>query len=165
MAREESLVDTRALRFSRGFFMALYQPLDDRSLLHQPVACGNHPLWLAGHLACVDEFFRTSVGGGDPILPVAWNTLFGPGSTPRRDRGAYPARTEVDQGLAAARTALLEWFESCDDYRARQLLPENLRSFARSVELLPGSLAVHEGLHTGQLSVVRKSLGLAPAIM
>jgi hypothetical protein len=41
-------------------------------------------------------------------------------------------------------------------------LPKELETFARSYGGMMCSIAWHEGVHAGQLTVVRKSLGLAP---
>ena len=48
------------------------------------------------------------------------------------------------------------------DAQLRSPLPEGFTGFATSFAALMSSLAWHEGLHTGQLTVVRKSLGLEP---
>ena len=42
------------------------------------------------------------------------------------------------------------------------VLVYTLGTFAANLGMLMTSIAWHEGLHAGQLTVVRKSLGLAP---
>ena len=39
-------------------------------------------------------------------------------------------------------------------------LPEDFKTFAPSLAALPSSIAWHEGMHSGQLTMIRKSLGI-----
>ena len=41
-------------------------------------------------------------------------------------------------------------------------VPEEWNSFGANYGILMGTLAWHEGLHAGQLTVIRKSLGIVP---
>ena len=59
----------------------------------------------------------------------------------------------------------LLWIPYLDDHRAAaiaQPLPDDIKGFAANHATLMTTLAWHEGLHAGQLTIVRKSLGIAP---
>jgi hypothetical protein len=103
-----------------------------------------------------------ALGGREATLPESWASLFGPGSDPSDDAAEYPSAADVLYQLSAQRDALTAWFREMDSQRLRQPLPPNWARFGATHAVLMNTIAWHEGLHAGQLSVVRKSLGLAP---
>jgi uncharacterized damage-inducible protein DinB len=153
------------LEFARRVTLMLTEEIPDDQLCHQPFGGTNHALWNLGHVAATDNFFMSAVGGLASRHPNSWNALFGPGSQPKPDLSAYPSIAEIRGALAANREALVAWFKSMSDEELRSPLPEELKGFASCRAALPGSIAWHEGFHAGQISVVRKSLGLKPKFM
>jgi hypothetical protein len=133
-------------------------------LCHQPVPGANHALWVLGHLACTDDFFASSLGGRAPIIDDEWNKMFGMGSTPNDDPSAYPPLEEVLDRLERTRQAMLETFEAMGEAKLQEQTPEAWRMFAPTYAATMASVAFHEGFHAGQLSAVRRSLGLGAAL-
>ncbi len=159
------LAGLAALSFVRKLLDDMLDTLDDEQMMHQPVAEANHALWIAGHLAVCDDMMRTMLGGGDSVTPEAWADMFRDGTQPQSDAGAYPPVTDLRKALNDARRALLDWFSSMDDAALAGPLPDEWREFAPDYASLMASIAAHEAMHVGQLTVNRKSLGMKPVMM
>ena len=153
-----------ALDLARRQTLRLAQDIPPDKLCHQPVPNANHALWVLGHLAVSDDYFQSQLGGRKPVLDESWNKLFATGSKPTSNRSAYPKLDEVKAGMERSRKALLDWLGSLDDRKLMSPMPANWTEFAPTFAALAGTVAWHEGLHAGQLSVVRRSLGLPPTM-
>ena len=148
--------------FARRMTDQLLEDIPEDKLLHQPVEGGNHALWVMGHLASADDMFAGLYDGGQTKLPESYKKLFGMGSTPTNDAAAYPPVAEVRQHYAAARQRLLDAARAADDSVLNSPLPDDFGDFAPDKLGLLISLPWHEGLHAGQITMVRKSLGIGP---
>ena len=153
------------LSYVRNLLYEMLQTIPAGEMLRQPSAGANHPLWIVGHLAVGDDQIRSALGGGQAHLPEKWVKMFGTGSTPTSQSDAYPPYDEVHRALTESRQRLLDWFEGMSDDDLRRPLPESWQGFAPTYGALISALAAHEALHVGQLSVVRRSLGLKPVEM
>ena len=71
---------------------------------------------------------------------------------------------EIKAGLQLARESLLAAFQSMDEQQLQGPLPDDLKGFAPNVGGAMLSLAWHEGFHAGQVSAVRRDLGLPNAM-
>lgn len=149
------------LDFARRVTLALLADVPFDRWCLQPIPGANHAMWIAGHLAAIDDFFLVQVGGRTSALPAGWNELFATGSKPIADLDIYPAPGVVLQELADRRADLQSWFRSLTETELQAPLPAGMRFAANLAELMP-SVAWHEAWHGGQLSLVRKALGLAP---
>ena len=58
---------------------------------------------------------------------------------------------------------LIEWLDRADDATLTTPLDDGGAGFAKSPAEAIGRMAWHEGWHAGQLSLLRRALGLAPA--
>lgn len=155
---------TAALNFARQALLEFLEDIPEDKLTHQPCVAGNHALWIAGHLAWADDYFMTHVGDKPARCPESLGKLFGMGSTPQSDAATYPSLNEIKNSLADNREALLAWFGSMSADDLNKPLPSDYQSFAADFGMMMTSIAWHEGMHLGQLTVVRKSLGMAPKI-
>jgi uncharacterized damage-inducible protein DinB len=130
--------------------------------MHQPFPGANHALWMMGHLATVDQFFLKSLAGADPTLYQKYKGTFFAKSQPSPDPANYPAPLAVRQYFDASRAAFRAWVESLDDEMLLAPLPTEQTKFSKNLAELLFRLVWHEGMHYGQLTVIRKSLGLPP---
>lgn len=162
MANELLQTGLDTLAFSRKAFMGLLESIPEDKLCHQPFDSANHAMWIAGHLACTDEYFLSKLGGRPFNKFEAWEKTFFMGSKPTPNPSDYPAITEVKETLANNREQLISWLKTWDDATLRSPLPGDLKDFAKTHASWITTLAWHEGMHTGQLATIRKSLGLAP---
>ena len=151
-----------ALAFSRKVTLGLFEDIPDSKICHQPCAGANHPLWILGHLACTDEFFLNGVGGRPYNRFAEWEKTFFQGSKPAPDPKAYPPIAEIKAAFDKNRQDLIGWFKSMSDAELLKPIEGDLAQFAANRAVLMSTIAWHEGQHSGQLSVVRKSLSLAP---
>lgn len=136
---------------------------DDRATAQAP-GQPNHCLWTLGHLACTYEWASSLIDGKPGTLPETYNTLFGMGSLPEGDAAKYPPVAEVRAHFEDAFTrlrnaALALTLAQCDDS-----LKEATRGFASTKVDLLYKIAWHDGWHLGQLTTLRKYLGL-PALL
>lgn len=152
-----------ALAFSRRALLGLLNDIPREKYTYQPVPRCNHVLWVLGHLAWTDDYFVYLQTGTSSALSDEWNKSMGMGSTPVADAAAYPPIATVMDKLAERREALLGWFKSLTPSQLAAPITGNLAQFAPTFAALMSSLAWHEGLHSGQISVIRKALGLQPA--
>ncbi len=151
-----------ALEFSRSVSLGLFEEVPKDKLLHQPLPGGNHALWILGHIAVSDEYFLRNLAGQTTPHLEAWQAQFFAGSVCVPDAAAYPPIEEVLACLNEARERLIAWFGSLPEEQLQGPLPGEKSFFAPTYAALMSSIAGHEMLHAGQLSVVRKSLGIAP---
>lgn len=149
------------MAFARKSLLALIEDVPAERLVHPPTPNGNHALWILGHLVWTDDFFLSGLSGSASLCSPHFVEQFGMGSTPVYRADAYPPLAELRTRAARHREGLEAYFRSLPDTRLNEALPEKY-AFAANYMSLPGVLAWHEGMHTGQLTVVRRSLGLAP---
>ncbi len=149
-----------ALKTSRSLLLKLISDIPEGKLCAAPLAGGNHALWTLGHLAWADELFLMSLTGEPSELPEAWAPKFGMGSTPTPDPSQYPPIAELKQAAGDVRDRLTQWFEGASEAEMTNPVPKPLEGFASDIGQLMFSIAGHEWMHAGQLTVVRKSLGL-----
>jgi hypothetical protein len=149
-----------ALAFGRGILQATINGFDETNCTHQTESARNHALWVIGHIAMTDDFFMTSMGGAESSCPEAWNELFGMKSEPVNDPGKYPALSELTAKLEETRAKLIAWFEGMSEEHLNEPMPDEMKMFAPTIGSVMSSIAIHEGYHAGQLTCVRKSLGM-----
>ncbi|MFI4876213.1 MAG: DinB family protein [Blastopirellula sp. JB062] len=122
----------------------------------------NHALWIAGHLGLTDNFFLSQIAPERVEARESYQTLFGVGSQPVADPNQYPAVEEVLEYLRQRRAVLLEVFDALGEEDLATPTPEGSPDFLNDNGAIFETAVWHEGMHTGQLSVVRRSLGHAP---
>ena len=152
-----------ALGFSRKTLTGMLEGIPEDKRTYHP-AGGNHVMWILGHLAWSDDFFMKELAGLDRACPDEWEGLFGMGSEPADDPSKYPPYEELLSQFHGRREVLVEWFTQLDDGRLTEPLKEEWKGFAENLGSLMSSLAVHEGMHIGQLTDIRRGLGL-PRVM
>lgn len=129
---------------------------------HAPVDGGNHAAWIAGHVAWEDDDYLNSlVSDRGRRLPKQWHDAFATGTKPTADRSAYPGIPELRAALTTYRKELMEFFKDAAD-RLAEPLSEGLHGYAKDLAAFMPAIACHEMIHVGRLTVIRKSLKLAP---
>lgn len=153
------------LAFARKQTLAFLEDITQANATHQPFAGANHAAWIAGHIAWEDDSILTSVKPRPSVLPASYTPLFGTGSSAKPDANAYPTLAELRQKQSLLRDELIAWFSNMSDEQLHAPLPKEHAGYAMNFAGLMSTLAWHEGLHAGQLTVVRKSLGMKPKVM
>lgn len=153
-----------ALEFARRNTLKFAEDIPADKLCVAPTADANHALWVLGHLAWTDDSILSALAGKPSALPAGFTEAFGMGSKPQPDAKRYPSVAEVKTQLAGRREALTGWLKSLSPAQLAAPLPKELSGFAPDHATLAATLAWHEGLHAGQLTVARRALGFGPKL-
>jgi len=150
------------LAFSRRTLLNIAEDIPADKLCYQPFAGANHALWILGHLANADEYFVAELTKKPMPKFEKTKGLFFMGSKPGPNAKDYPSLSELKNYLASARESLVGYFKSLSPAQLVAPLPDDWKTFAPTYGELMFSIAWHEGMHTGQLTTIRKALGLPP---
>ncbi|MFN3149979.1 DinB family protein [Bremerella sp.] len=124
----------------------------------------NHALWFIGHMATTDNFFISLLAPEKAAPKENYQELFGLGSTPSPKLEDYPSIEEVRGYMDERRQVLLEILATLSDEDLATKTPEGTPDFLADYGQVFETAIWHEGLHSGQLTMVRRSLGHKPAM-
>jgi uncharacterized damage-inducible protein DinB len=125
-------------------------------------ATANHALWFAGHMATTDNFFISLLDPPKAAERPGFAEKFGTGSQPTNRPEDYPPPEEVLAYMRDRRRVLLEILEGMEEAELSKPTPKGAPGFLPDKASIFETAHWHEGLHSGQLSVVRRALGHAP---
>lgn len=152
---------TRAREFSEQLLAAFKTP---ECWVHQVHPRANHPLWFAGHMGVVDNFMISLVAPERIAPRPEFQERFGVGSQPSARLADYPPVEEVLAYMRERRAALLEILDHLTDEDLSRPTPKGAPDFLSDFGAVFQAAAWHEGLHTGQVSVVHRALGNPPLV-
>lgn len=149
-----------AVTFSHGFLVKIIDsfPADRRT--YQTSRADNHVLWTLGHFCTTYEWICGMLKEGGTKFPAEYQALFGMKSEPKPDAKLYPSYDELRKNFDRSYDAFIAAFQATSD--ADLVKP----TVSDSGGFVPNRLAVmqivtwHDGWHSGQLSTLRRSLGL-----
>jgi hypothetical protein len=148
-----------------GYGQKLVADVPDDQMCAQPVSgkVMNHPAFILGHLALVNDGRASALSG--QTLGVAakleWKEMFGMGAKPSSDRGRYPSKTELLKAFEEAHAHLGEAAAKATAEVLAQPAPEPMRSrFPTIGNMVLGVMTSHFATHLGQLSAWRRAMGL-----
>ena len=112
--------------------------------------------WVAGHVLNTRYNLIAILGGaaGDAHL----NKLFGKGSTGKTEEGA-PSLDEIKTRWKVASKLLIQQLQQVSEEKLMTAAPFALSIADKTVLGTAAFMAVHEGMHIGQLTVLRKIIG------
>ncbi len=151
-----------AFNMARGILTNLLEDISEDQRCAQPVANGNHAVWIVGHLAWSCDMIGAQLAGKDATLPESWTGLFAWKTAPTSNTADYPTLREVKAAFDKVHDEMVAWYEGLSDEQLAAPVPDDLKDFGATRAALLGANAWHIGMHTGQLTVVRKALGLKP---
>ncbi len=151
----------RSRDFSERLLAAFHTPAE---WLHQVHPRANHPLWFAGHMGVVDDFMLSLVAPERALARADFQERFGMGSQPSADPNDYPPVDQVLAFMRERRQALLAALDSLDESQLNHPTPKGAPSFLPDYASAFQTAAWHEGLHTGQMTVVHRALGNPPLV-
>lgn len=122
----------------------------------------NHALWFAGHMAVSDNFFISKVAPDKTQHRPEFEAAFGTGSQPTSNPADYPPPATVLDYMNERRATLLQALDSLSDPDLEQPLAKGSPDFLPDVGSVFETAVWHEGLHSGQLSICRRSMGHQP---
>jgi uncharacterized damage-inducible protein DinB len=149
-----------SMGLTRWIATKLVADLTPEQWVHQVAPGANHPMFNFGHLVTYDGNFLR-VTGGQSSVPESYMDLFGGGSQPSPDAGRYPSPEELLEVGERARARLVSHLRGLN---GEQLLAPveagRLKDILPNLAHLPGFIALHEGMHMGQIMLARRALGL-----
>ncbi len=154
-------LETRLYRFNLNYLKLLAADFDEAHWHETPIAGGNSPLWILGHLTVATDYALRTLGEKSRC-PKEWHRAFGPGSDPLAIPTPYPAKADL---LAALETGHLEVISAAQRADpARMAQPHNLEILRGSgidtlEEMTAHLMTTHEAMHLGQLSLLRRKTG------
>ncbi|MDB5326931.1 MAG: hypothetical protein JWM57_2500 [Phycisphaerales bacterium] len=151
-----------ALQYSDQFAGALGD-MKDAPMTRPGTWGGNHPMWIAGHLAVVEgRLHKILFGTPNPV--ENWKPMFDWGTTPMDDAAAYPPFEKVLSAFAGLRAKTRAYLDTLDDAALD-------KPVAMSAPGLPifdtvgntiSIIAFHQCLHAGEAAVTRRAAGKSP---
>src|SRR5581483_10381587 len=96
--------------------------------------------------------------------PANYRDLFGMGSQPTNDPAKYPHPEDVLAYMRERRQTLLNEAEKLTDADLEKPMPKGAPAFLSDYASLLEMMSWHEGIHAGQLTVVRRALGYKPIL-
>ena len=124
----------------------------------------NHALWFVGHMATTDNFFISLLAPEKAEPRAHYQELFALGSTPSPNLEDYPPVDEVRAYMDERRQTLLQILDRLSDAEMATKTPEGTPDFLADYGQVFETAIWHEGLHSGQLTMVRRSLGHKPTM-
>ncbi len=148
------------LHWTHAMTTALLADWPLEKLTYQSSPGDNHALWTMGHLATTYSWFASLLDGHMTPLPENYNLLFGTGSKPVDDPMAYPPMGEVRHHFDATYARFAELASQLKASDALKPTVGNAHGFCKDRADVFVKAAWHEGWHSGQLSTLRRALGL-----
>ena len=152
------------LRWTHDFLNKLTADFPPEKMTAQACPTDNHVMWTLGHLATTYVWIASLLDGKVMPLPESYQTLFGYKSKPTSDAGAYPPAAEVRRNCDAAFARLLEAAGALKEADAHKPVLGESYGFASDRLDAIYKTIWHEGWHQGQISCMRRALGM-PSVM
>tara|TARA_Y100001934_G_scaffold107684_1_gene132219 strand:+ start:603 stop:1142 length:540 start_codon:yes stop_codon:yes gene_type:complete len=163
MSQKDRLL--KQLHAARGYSTKLLADFDSaESWTHQLHEGSNHALWFVGHMGTTDNFMLSLVRPEWSETNEQYGSLFGLGSQPSANIEDYPPVEQVLAFMQDRREKLLATLESMDIQQLEAETPEGAPAFMPDNASVFETAVWHEGLHSGQLSLLRRSLGFEPLV-
>lgn len=149
-----------AAKFSHDVLTKLATEFPEDKAIFQTSPTDNHLLWHLGHLAMDYHWFAAAIDGKPAGVPAEDNTLFGMGSKPLPDAKAYPPLAELRRRYEAGWQRFITAAEALRDDDATKPIFGESSGFLKDRLDTVDKVAWHDGWHAGQISGLRKALGL-----
>lgn len=159
---QDSLVSQ--LKFAHDRVLELIDDFPDEQAFFQSAPTDGHLLWTLGHLAITNEWLMSKIcANGSPVtLDKAWQPLFGFGSVVQAESTLYPDLASVRGQFDTSHAEFVNVISSLNDDQLLDPAPaDRSGGHIPTAAAAAGIKAWHDGWHAGQLSSLRKALGLA----
>lgn len=154
------------LNEGRNLVLAMLADLRGHLTVMPTTRGGNHALWLAGHITMAEAaiVLKYALGENDPV--EKWRGLFGIGTTSNPDAGVYPSLDEILKEWERIRARVLEVLSTMkdEDFDKPSLAPKEFPPSFATIGGLFGAACSHQMLHAGQLTDIRRVVGLKPVM-
>lgn len=141
---KQSMVDFPAERFAEPVITAM-----------------NPPAWVIGHLTVVCDIAGTMVGLTS-MVPEDYRAKYGPRSTPSPEPSDYPSKDEMLKLYDEVHVAVLAAVSKAEPavFDVENPIDRMREELPTLGDMVAFMLTTHEGVHLGQLSAMRRAVGL-----
>ncbi|MEO1717004.1 MAG: DinB family protein [Planctomycetota bacterium] len=159
---DRPLLDTGLflMDFSRQATTGFLAGFEGDAFVKRFTADGSHAAYIVGHITFTDDTTLNMLAGDAHTLSEAEQKLFGGGATISETLTDYPPQAELIEKMHAVRAKLVDYFKGLSPAEIIAPVEGPLAQFGDTRAKLMTSIAWHEGFHGGQLSVIRRQLGL-----
>ena len=150
---------------SLGMIEMFAGDLSAEQMLHRPCDGANCAAWTIGHLVLTDRSFLKRFGVGEddlPALPDGFEERFSRSEEAPKAED-FGSTSHLIPLLRQHREMLAAAIERIEDAVFSQETG-NDRPFFRTMGATAGFASLHTAMHAGQLTTIRRSLGLPPLI-
>jgi uncharacterized damage-inducible protein DinB len=152
------------LKFSRKISGDLISTVPEGKLAFQPCPTDNNVLWSLGHLAMTYNWLTGLAGGDAGKLPESYGGLFGGKSKPTGNAKDYPSLSELRMAFDDQYNRFVTTMEKLPEADLSTSVADKTGGFASDKLDLIHKATWHEGWHAGQISSIRRALGLPPVM-
>ena len=152
-----------ALIASQIRFHTFVDDLSPAEFAAQPVPGANSVAWMVGHLALTDRRVTGLLGGAVPLLPDGFEAKFKTTKQPATEQKDLGDPKELVAVFDAHRAALVAAVRAATPEALNAPMP-NPHPLFTTVGEAAVFMAVHLGLHGGQVTVIRRALGYPPVM-
>ncbi len=150
------------IEMSKNLTASLLADMQDAPMAVPTSNGGNHPTWIAGHLAYSEANLIQHIllGNENPLLE--WKSLFGIGSEPTADADSYPAFSDLLAKWDEVRVDTLQALDSLSDDdldKPSANPPPGREAFFDTYAKVLSLVAQHPLMHRGQVADARRAVG------
>lgn len=147
------------LKWTHALTLKLADGFNEQQMFYQSVPTDNHLLWTFGHLATAYSWFASLIDGKTADIPAEYGTIFYT-NKPTGDASAYPALAIVRAESEKAFARLVDAIANLSDADALKPAAAEAHGFVTNRLDAAYKAVWHEGWHQGQLSTLRRALGM-----
>ena len=148
------------LDVSKNLTANLLADMSDAPLAQPTSKGGNHPMWVAGHLAFAEANLTNYILQGKANPLDGWKDMFGRGSEPSTDASKYPPFEEVlarwDE-VRASTLKILDGLSEADLDKPSANPPEGREAFFNTYGKVFAIVGLHAAMHRGQVADARRA--------
>ncbi len=159
---DRPLLDTGlfVLEFARRATLGFLEGIEGDAFVKAFAPGGGNAAYAVGHIASTDDMTLQMLAGQPGALPETHQKLFGGGAHPSENTADYPPRAEMIETMNGLRASVIDYFKGLSEAELLAPVEGPMAQFGDTRAKLMTSLAWHEGMHAGQLTVIRRQLGL-----
>ncbi|MEM8945237.1 MAG: DinB family protein [Planctomycetota bacterium] len=148
------------IEMSKNMTAALLADMLDAPMTAPTPNGGNHPTWVAGHLAYSEANLIHHMIEGETNPLIEWKERFGAGSEPTDDADHYPPLTELlakwDE-VRAHTVHVLDSLTEADLDKPSPNSPPGREAFFGTFGKVLSMVALHPLMHRGQVADARRA--------
>jgi hypothetical protein len=153
------------LTVARGWTSSLLEDIDQSTWFNMPAPGINHVAWQVGHLAASQVSLihvRCFAKDYDRCAPPGFREMFGKGSTPNANPGAYPPLADVRAAFDRIQAEALDLIASMSESDLNSPAGAEPHPLFSTKQGAIATTAMHETFHAGQIALLRRLAGKPP---